>query len=153
MSRHGIQSGRPRSTSAIRQPQDAGRFSKDPKVLRYPRTDLVWGLADLMDAAKEAAPRVATPYMLLYGLKDKIVPEPPMREVIAQLPRRDDSRLAFYAKSYHMLLRDLDAEILHRDIAQWIADKGAPLSSGADRQRSDLQAQWGRHFDLQTGGE
>jgi alpha-beta hydrolase superfamily lysophospholipase len=129
------------------------RYSKDPKVLRYPRTDLVWGLVDLMDAAKAAAPRVATPYMLLYGLNDRIVPEKPMREAIAQLPRRDDSRLAFYPKGYHMLLRDLDADVLHRDIAQWVTDKGAPLASGADRQRGDLQAQWGRHFDLHTGGE
>jgi len=128
------------------------RYSKDPKVLRNPRTDLVWGLVDLMDAAKVAAPKIATPYLLLYGLNDKIVPEKPMREVIAQLPRRPGSRLAFYAKGYHMLLRDLDAQVLHRDVADWIADKNAPLSSGADRQRSDLQALWGSRFDLPTGG-
>jgi alpha-beta hydrolase superfamily lysophospholipase len=128
------------------------RYNKDPKVLRYPRTDLVWGLVDLMDAAKQAAPRIATPYLLLYGLNDRVVPERPMRGLLAQLPRRAESRLAFYPKGYHMLLRDLGAAQLHRDIAEWIADKRAPLSSGADRRRDDLQALWGTRFDLPSGG-
>jgi alpha-beta hydrolase superfamily lysophospholipase len=128
------------------------RYSKDPKVLRYPRTDMIWGLVDLMDRAKAAAPRITTPYLLLYGLRDRIVPEEPMREVIARLPRRADSRLAFYPKGYHMLLRDLDGEKLHRDVADWIADKSTPLSSGADRQRMDLQALWGSRFDLPPDG-
>jgi alpha-beta hydrolase superfamily lysophospholipase len=129
------------------------RYAKDPKVLRYPRTDLVWGLVDLMDAAKKAAPKIRTPYLLMYGLNDRIVPEEPMREVIALLPRRADSRLAFYPKGYHMLLRDLDAETLHRDVAAWIADRMAPLPSGADQQRSDLQAVWGSRFDSPRSGE
>ncbi|MCW5745898.1 MAG: lysophospholipase [Alphaproteobacteria bacterium] len=128
------------------------KYAKDPKVLHYPRTDMVWGLVDLMDAAKQAAPKLATPYLLLYGLNDRVVPEGPMRGVIAALPRRADSRLAFYAKGYHMLLRDLDAEALHRDVAAWIADKNAPLASGADRRRADLQALWGSHFDSRSGG-
>ncbi|HJQ57235.1 MAG TPA: lysophospholipase [Vineibacter sp.] len=128
------------------------RYAKDPKVLRYPRTDLVWGLVDLMDAAKQAAPKIETPYLLLYGLNDRVVPERPMRSLLEQLPRRADSRLAFYPKGYHMLLRDLDADRLHRDVAGWIADRRAPLSSGADQERSDLQALWGRRFDLPSGG-
>lgn len=143
-------------TSIDFQPSDNSKmlekYAKDPKVLRYPRTDLVWGLVDLMDAAKLAAPRIPTPYLLLYGLNDRIVPEGSMRQVIAQLPRNPDSRLAFYAKGYHMLLRDLDGPVLHNDVADWIADKGAPLPSGADRQRSDLQALWGSRFDLPGSG-
>ncbi|QQS14018.1 MAG: lysophospholipase [Rhodospirillales bacterium] len=119
------------------------RYSRDPKVLRYPRFDMIWGLADLMDSGRAAVPGIATPYLLLYGLNDRIIPEGPMRGAIAALPRRADSRLAFYPKGYHMLLRDLDAEALHRDIADWILDKGAPLASGADRQRPDLLALWG----------
>ncbi len=128
------------------------KYAKDPKVLRYPRTDLVWGLVDLMDAAKQAAPKITVPYLLLYGLNDRIVPESAMREVLAKLPRRPDSRLAFYAKGYHMLLRDLDGVTLHRDVADWVADKRAPLPSGADHRRSDLQALWGSRFDLPAGG-
>jgi alpha-beta hydrolase superfamily lysophospholipase len=113
---------------------------------------MIWGLVNLMDRAKAAAPRVRTPYLLLYGLNDRIVPQAPMRDVIAHLPRRADSRLAFYPKGYHMLLRDLDGDTLQRDVAQWIADKTAPLPSGADRQRPDLMSLWGRDFDSSRGG-
>jgi alpha-beta hydrolase superfamily lysophospholipase len=129
------------------------KYSRDPKVLRYPRTDLVWGLVNLMDAARQAAPKIPTCYLLLYGLHDRIVPEGPMRQLIAELPRRPDSRLAFYANGYHMLLRDLDGDTLSRDVADWIADKARPLPSRADRQRPDLQALWGSRFDSQSGGE
>ena len=41
--------------------------------------------------------------------------------------------VAFAQKGYHMLLRDLQAETVWRDIAAWIADASAPLPSAADK--------------------
>jgi hypothetical protein len=46
-------------------------------------------------------------------------------------------RAAYYEGGYHLLLRDLGAPVVSRDVAQWIltrtSDPGAPLPSGADR--------------------
>ena len=59
------------------------------------------------------------------------------------MPVRPDARIAVYPKGYHMLLRDLDAAKPQADVLAWIADKTAPLPSGADTERPDLLAVWG----------
>ncbi len=46
---------------------------------------------------------------------------------------RQRQRLAVYEDGWHMLLRDLGAEVVLDDVSAWIADPGAPLPSGADR--------------------
>ena len=57
------------------------------------------------------------------------------------LPRDPKGRrIAFYTDGYHMLLRDLQAETVYRDIAAWINDRRAPLPSGADAAASALMA-------------
>lgn len=119
------------------------KYSKDPKVLRQHRLDMGWGLLDLMDRAKAATALIDVPYLLLYGAKDRLVPEAPMRAAIGQMPVRADSRIAVYPKGYHMLLRDLDAARPQGDVLAWIADKTARLPSGADSERPDLLAAWG----------
>jgi len=48
------------------------------------------------------------------------------------LPPDNGSRLAFYGDGFHMLLRDLKGEVVLEDVAAWIADRAAPLPSGAD---------------------
>jgi acylglycerol lipase len=119
------------------------KYSNDPKVLRQYRLDMGWGLLDLMDRAKAAAPLIDVPYLLLYGAKDRLVPEGPMRAAISQMPVRPDSRIAVYPKGYHMLLRDLEAAKPQADVLTWIGDKTAKLPSGADSERPDLLAAWG----------
>lgn len=119
------------------------KYASDPKVLRQHRLDMGWGLLDLMDQAKAATPLIDVPYLLLYGAKDRLVPEGPMRAAIGQMPVRPDSRIAVYPRGYHMLLRDLDAAKPQGDVLAWIADKSARLPSGADAERPDLLAAWG----------
>ncbi len=119
------------------------KYANDPKVLRQYRLDMGWGLFDLMDRAKAAAPLIDVPYLLLYGAKDRLVPEGPMRAAIEIMPVRPDSRIAVYPKGYHMLLRDLDAAKPQADVLSWIGDKTARLPSGADSERPDLLAAWG----------
>src|SRR5258708_2690142 len=47
-------------------------------------------------------------------------------------PRRGAQRIAWYTNGYHMLLRDLESAVVIGDIASWIAERRAPLPSGAD---------------------
>ncbi len=106
-------------------------MSRDPKVLKEARVDALYGMVNLMDAALAAAPRVTAPLLVLYGERDEIIPKAPTRLMLERL--NGGKRVAIYESGYHMLLRDLAAEIVHKDIAAWVADPAAPLPSGADR--------------------
>jgi alpha-beta hydrolase superfamily lysophospholipase len=126
-------------------PRTMEKMRKDPLVLRNPRVDLGFGLVEAMDAGKAAAPNVGKPYLMLHGLRDRLVPIEPVRSTIAVMPRRSDSHLAFYRNGYHMLLRDKEAALIAKDIASWIDNKEAPLPSGADARasRPELDQLWG----------
>jgi alpha-beta hydrolase superfamily lysophospholipase len=109
-------------------------LGRDPLVIKETRIDAIHGLVDLMDAALAAAPRIETPALLLYGAKDEVVPEGPSLQLWRDLPEaaRGRQRRALYQDGWHMLLRDLKAEVVLNDIVEWIADAQAPLPSGAE---------------------
>lgn len=108
---------------------------EDPLVLKRARADALWGLADLMDSAFAAAPRLTTPTLVLYGERDEIIPRRPFCRTLAALPPA--ARVAVYPDGYHMLTRDLGASAVLADLAAWLGDRDAPLPSGHafDRQR------------------
>lgn len=105
----------------------------DPLIIKETRVDAIKGLVDTMDAAILAAPAVRIPSLVLYGSRDELVPEEPTVDMIAALPSGIGHRAAVYRSGWHLLLRDLKAQIVLDDILAWIADRSAPLPSGADR--------------------
>ena len=108
-------------------------LSRDPLVIKATRVDAIHGLVDLMDAAQGAVEQVQLPLLLLYGAKDEIIPPDPTWAAIGRLPHLGTSqRAALYDNGWHMLLRDLQAQVVVDDIAAWISDSGAALPSGAD---------------------
>ena len=109
-------------------------LGRDPLVIKETRIDTIYGLVNLMDAAFDAAPRLQMPALILYGANDEVIPKEPTERMIARLPAAGGAhqRLALYAKGYHMLLRDLQAETVWRDIQGWIEHPTRPLASGAD---------------------
>jgi alpha-beta hydrolase superfamily lysophospholipase len=106
-------------------------LSKDPRTIKHTRIDAVYGLVNLMDEAYDAAPRLETPALVLYGDNDELVPRKPTFEMLARLSA--PHRVAIYPTGFHMLLRDLGAEIVLADVVAWIADPSAPLPSGHER--------------------
>ena len=115
-------------------------LSRDPLIIKETRIDTIKGLVDLMDMALDAAPGVTKPMLLLYGARDEIVPQAPTRLWIGHLPNatRMTRQIGWYAEGYHMLLRDLEAPLVMRDVDSWIVDHHAPLPSGADRRASEI---------------
>ena len=105
-------------------------LGRDPQVIKHTRIDSVWGLVNLMDDALAAAPAVQTPALVLYGAKDEIVPKRPTVRMLETM--NGTRRVAVYPAGYHMLLRDLQAETVWRDVAAWIRDRQAPLPSQAE---------------------
>ncbi len=117
--------------------RDLGR---DPLVIKATRVDAIWGIVDLMDDALGAADALDVPLLLLYGSNDEIIPPPATLELLRRLPDEPQNgrKVAIYEDGYHMLLRDLQGELVWRDVAAWIDDPLAVLPSGADRVDPDL---------------
>jgi alpha-beta hydrolase superfamily lysophospholipase len=108
--------------SLKRQPSDniamLRALGRDPRVIKRTRVDSIYGLTRLMGAAQEAADRIAAPTLVLYGDRDEIVPAGPVKAMVGRLDA--PYQLITYPDGYHMLLRDLQAERVWRDIANWI---------------------------------
>ena len=109
-------------------------LGRDPLYIKETRIDAIHGLTDLMDMALRGAPRLAVPALLLYGENDEVIPEDPTLRLWQSLPEetRRHQRVALYADGWHMLLRDLQAEVVLGDVVHWIAAPQAPLPSGAE---------------------
>ena len=108
-------------------------LGRDPLVIKETRIDTIYGLANLMDAAMAAAPKLPVPALVLYGDHDQVIPRDAVLEMLRKLPAGGHPpwRAAFYGTGYHMLLRDLHAATVTRDVVHWIENDSAPLPSGA----------------------
>ncbi|MDE1938533.1 MAG: lysophospholipase [Alphaproteobacteria bacterium] len=97
------------------------KLSRDPLFQKHTRADAVWGLVNLMDAARKAPLRLPAdtpPILYLYGDKDQIVPRAPTVAVAKELGKR--AEVHEYPDGYHMLLRDLDGPSIWKDIVTWV---------------------------------
>ncbi len=92
-------------------------LGRDPRYLRPPSAREILGMVRVADMAEAAAAKVGLPALLLLGAKDEIVPDAAARRVFARLtgPRR----VIEYQDGWHMLFRDLQAERVWRDVADW----------------------------------
>jgi len=109
-------------------------LGRDPLVIKETRIGTIYGLANLMDAGFESAPHFGSPALILYGERDEVVPKKPTVTMLKNLPQglEDRQKIALYEGGYHMLLRDIPAATVWKDIAAWIKDPSKPLPSGAD---------------------
>jgi alpha-beta hydrolase superfamily lysophospholipase len=126
-------------------PKTIEKLRNDPMMLRQPRLDMAYGLVDLMDDARASAARVNEPYLMMYGLGDRIVPQDPVKAAIAIMPPRPDSKLAFYKNGYHLLMRDKAGPAVTEDVMSWISNHEGQLPSGADASISlpEMASLWG----------
>lgn len=93
-------------------------LGRDPLIIDETRTDAVYGLVEQMERGYRAGSKIQLPVLVLYGEKDRVIPKRPVRELIAALP--GPKRVIIYLNGYHMLLRDLQAETVWRDIAGFV---------------------------------
>jgi acylglycerol lipase len=110
------------------------KLGQDPLVIKKTRVETIYGLTDLMDAAFEGADGLHTNTLVLYGENDEIIPKQPTYDFLHRFlsMNHDMKTVAFYQKGYHMLLRDLNANIIWNDIIAWLNQKTVTLPSGAD---------------------
>ncbi|MDX1252570.1 MAG: alpha/beta hydrolase [Gammaproteobacteria bacterium] len=109
-------------------------LGRDPLVIKKTRIDVLYGISQLMDDALAAAPRLNGPALILYGVRDEIIPRAPVCRLLSLLPqgRARQWRAVVYSNGYHMLTRDLQADVVLADIAAWLDDPASPLPSGEE---------------------
>ncbi len=109
-------------------------LGRDPLFIKETRVDTVYGMVNLMDAALQAAPRIEARTLLLYGARDQVVPAEPTFQFWRNLPAETMARrrFAYYPDGWHMLLRDLQGQVVIDDIAAWTRDPTAALPSPAE---------------------
>lgn len=109
-------------------------LGRDPLFIKETRVDAIYGLVNLMDAALQAGPKIHSETLLLYGARDEVVPAGPTFAFWRSLPAETKvrQRFAYYPEGWHMLLRDLQSQVVITDIAAWIHAPEAPLPSGAE---------------------
>jgi len=111
------------------------RNGRDPNSIIATRFDTLYGLVDLMQSASEKLGRIRAPTLLFYGAHDNVIQKGPMRRALElaeeQAGDRPGWRTAYYPNGWHIMDRDLQAEVMYRDVEAWLRDAAAPLPSGA----------------------
>jgi alpha-beta hydrolase superfamily lysophospholipase len=105
-------------------------LGRDPLVIEATRIDAIAGLVALMDVALASADETPGPVLVLRGARDEIVPPAAQAAMLEELTAEPCTE-AFYAEGYHMLLRDLQRQVVWKDVIAWIRHE--PLPSGLDR--------------------
>ena len=103
----------------------------DPGFIRSTRFDALSGLVDLMESATLKLGQVRAPTLLLYGAKDQIIEQGPMRRALIRAGDPPNLRTAWYPDGWHLLNRDWQAEVMFRDVEALLRDPDAALPSGA----------------------
>ena len=108
------------------------RNTRDPLSILATRFDTIYGLVDLMQTASTSLGRIRGDALLMYGAHDEIVKRGEMRAALQAAQRQGGTlQTAWYPNSWHLLDRDLDAQIVYRDVTAWLRDPRAALPSGA----------------------
>ena len=106
-------------------------LGRDPLVIKSTRVDALYGLVQLMGDALDYAPGLSRPALVLAAARDELVPGHAHRELLSALQNQRTE--VVYPRGFHMLLRDLQAEVVWKDILAWVENPDTPLPSGLGR--------------------
>ena len=119
--------GRGLSSLGIRptnDPEVSRDLSRDPLVIKATRVSSLVGVTELMGRAQTLTNLAPQRTLLLYGLRDKIIPPQPVCDWLTNLNRTSTeppkADVIVYKEGWHMLTRQLSAQETLEDIANWI---------------------------------
>jgi len=100
----------------------------DPLFIKSTRVDAIAGLVELMDIAASAVDSLNGPLLVLGGERDEIVPPGAHLAMLGRLRAQQCTEI-IYPDGWHMLLRDLQREVVWNDILAWIDQRAVPSSA------------------------
>ncbi len=114
--------------------------ANDPLIINATRLDRLDALTDLMELGQQATPRVRSRTLLLYGLRDVMMPRRPLIALFERWPADAGNhyRFALYPDGYHVLMRDLQRKVVWDDVLSWMLNPAVELPSGFERQRAQV---------------
>jgi len=119
--------GRGLSSLGIRptdDPEVSRDLSRDPLVIKATRVSSLAGVTELMGRAQTQTNLPSQRTLVLYGLRDKIIPPQPVCDWLTNLnsakPATLKTDVIVYKEGWHMLTRQLSAQETLEDIAHWI---------------------------------
>lgn len=93
-------------------------MSGDANIFYTPSSREFLGLVRLSDAALLASQKVDTPSLFVWGELDEVIPREPVARAYDNVPAAKD--FVDVPTGWHLLLRDLEAERVHKLVADWI---------------------------------
>ncbi len=114
--------------------------ANDPLIIKETRLDRLDALTDLMESGQRATPQLRHRTLLLYGLRDVMMPRRPLIALFERWPADtgDNYRYALYPNGYHVLMRDLQRKVVWDDVLSWMLKPEAALPSGVERRRAQV---------------
>lgn len=103
------------------------KMREDPLMTWGTRTDTLYGVVDLMQAASASAERIKVPTLYLYGYQDIVIPKNAAFQAASRLKATD--KTGYYRDGHHLLLIDQQRERVYEDVLGFIRDPNAPLVS------------------------
>lgn len=104
-------------------------LGRDPLYLSPPSAREMLGLVRITDRASDAAPIMDRPALMLLGTKDQIVPNRTVRGVFDRLS--GPTKVIEYPEGWHLLFRDLQAQKVWQDVADWTLAQSGPACEAA----------------------
>ncbi|MEM9043063.1 MAG: alpha/beta fold hydrolase [Pseudomonadota bacterium] len=107
-------------------------LGRDPFYLSPPSAREIFGLVRVTDRAARASVEVKLPALLLLGEKDQIVPNAAVERMFARL--KGSTQVVRYEEGWHLLFRDLQAQRVWQDVADWTrseSDRSSCSSTGS----------------------
>ena len=116
-------------------------LGKDPLIIKEIRIDAIYGLTDLMEAALVNSSALTMKALILYGEHDEIIPAESFCKMLEYLPEQmaSDWRMVLYQNGYHMLSRDLQGDVVIKDMITWIHKQNAALPSAQEIVQDDVR--------------
>jgi pimeloyl-ACP methyl ester carboxylesterase len=104
-------------------------MGRDRNMIFDTRVDAAYGLMNLMQDADDEIGRLRVPTLYAYGAHDNLIPPHAAFRAAARLGAH--GRTAYYKDGWHLLNRDLHADVVLADVVGFIRDPAGPLPSGA----------------------
>lgn len=106
-------------------------MGQDKQMIWGARPDTIYGLVNMMEHAWRSIGAVQVPTAYLYGAHDDVIPKPPSFDAAARMG--PNGVAGYYDKGYHLLLRDMQREVVYADVLSFIDSPRTPLPSGVPK--------------------
>lgn len=114
-------------------------FGRDPLFIKATRVSSLAGVTELMGRAQSLNSAPAQRTLVLYGLRDRIIPPPPVCGWLTQLNTAgaitESLVFVIYPEGWHLLTRQLQTQDVLQDVQTWLQQH--PMA----RRQSTQQAQ------------